>query len=85
MHTLMASATSQNVRPSSPPNSLNTMPTAKRPSMANRPIMKMARNMMFSETVKVTGITTIPRLGLFHHGIGKSSEPHAQFHDNRHS
>ena len=39
------------VRPISPPNSLNTMPTAKRPSMANRPIMKIARNMSFSETV----------------------------------
>jgi hypothetical protein len=36
---------------------LNTMPTAKRPSMANRPIIKMARNMTFSETV--TGIPTL--------------------------
>jgi hypothetical protein len=32
---------------------LNTMLTAKRPSMANRPIMKMARNMTFSKTVTV--------------------------------
>ena len=66
MTTLSAKATMKNVRPMIPPNSLNTRPTAKRPSMANRPIMKMARNMMFSDTVKVTVITTIPRLALFH-------------------
>jgi hypothetical protein len=43
---------------------LNTMPTAKRPSMAKRPIMKMARNMTFSKTV--TDIPTIACTALFH-------------------
>jgi hypothetical protein len=43
---------------------LNTMPTAKRPSMANRPIIKMARNMTFSETVTV--IPTIHLSRMFH-------------------
>jgi hypothetical protein len=57
MSTLSAMATSQKVSPISPPNSLNTMPTAKSPSKAKRPIMKIARNMTFSKTV--TGILTL--------------------------
>jgi len=64
MTTLSASPTMKKVSPTTPPNSLNTRPTAKRPSMANRPIMKMARSMKFSETVTV--ITTIQRAARFH-------------------
>jgi len=66
MQTLIARATSQKVRPTSPPNSLNTMPTAKRPNRAKRPIMKIARNMMFSDAVKVTKRPTIMPTSLFH-------------------
>src|SRR2546428_9798606 len=89
MTTFSASATNQKVRPTIPPNSLNTMPTAKRPSMANRPIMKMARNMTFSDTVY--GIITIHQTHLFHESdferrlacsAEKSPEGRAQLHES---